>query len=284
MWYNNSTSNKKSNRNNSQTQVLSNGVCSIDEIYMNGSNWVSLNSLAEVQLRFLCPGDLDEVRSLCQDWFPIEYPFYWYEEITSSNSRFYSLAAVYNHTIIGLIVAEIKPYECLHEEDAGILAKSFAEADVAYILSLGVLKQYRRNGVASLLLDSLIKHVTMPERKKVKAVFLHVLTTNSAAIMFYERRKFRLHSFLPYYYSIKGRCKDGFMYVLYVNGGQPPWTLYDYIKFMCGRVLKGAGLLPWVLLNVNKAIQWMWRSSNTDKSSSSINNHDIDQTTTTVIH
>lgn len=87
-------------------------------------------------------------------------------------------------------MAEIKPYKSLHEEDAGILAKCFTDADVAYILSLGVLKQYRRNGVASLLLDSLLKHVTMPERKKVKAVFLHVLTTNSAAIMFYERRKY----------------------------------------------------------------------------------------------
>lgn len=46
---------------------------------------VPLYSLADVQLRFLCPNDLDEVRALCQDWFPIEYPYYWYEEITSNN-------------------------------------------------------------------------------------------------------------------------------------------------------------------------------------------------------
>jgi len=36
---------------------------------------------------------------------------------------------------------------------------------------------------------------------------------------------FRLHSFLPYYYSIKGKCKDGFTYVLYINGGHPPWGI-----------------------------------------------------------
>lgn len=100
------------------------------------------------------------------------------------------MAAVYNHAIIGLIVAEIKPYASLNDEDTGILAKKFAErSDIAYILSLGVLKQYRRNGIASLLLDSLITHLTTNERKKVKAVFLHVLTTNSAAIRFYEHRK-----------------------------------------------------------------------------------------------
>ena len=32
---------------------------------------VPLCVLSEVQLRFLCPDDLEEVRALCQDWFPI---------------------------------------------------------------------------------------------------------------------------------------------------------------------------------------------------------------------
>lgn len=169
---------------------------------------VPLYSLAEVQLRFLCPTDLDEVRTLCQDWFPIEYPYYWYEEITSSNryrpprinynesiryhcSRFFALAAVYEHRIIGLIVAEIKSYDSLNPEDAGILPKSQEPfAHVGYILSLGVAKEYRRNGIASLLLDSFLRHLVTTEKKKVKAVFLHVLTANTAAIMFYEARKY----------------------------------------------------------------------------------------------
>ena len=32
---------------------------------------VPLCILGEVQLRFLCPDDLEEVRTLCQEWFPI---------------------------------------------------------------------------------------------------------------------------------------------------------------------------------------------------------------------
>lgn len=36
---------------------------------------------------------------------------------------------------------------------------------------------------------------------------------------------FRLYSFLPYYYNIQGKSKDGFMYVLYINDGHPPWNL-----------------------------------------------------------
>lgn len=76
---------------------------------------VPLCSVNDVQLRFLCPDDLEEVRTLCQDWFPIDYPLSWYEDITSS-TRFFALAAVYNLTIIGLIVAEIKPFSKLNKE------------------------------------------------------------------------------------------------------------------------------------------------------------------------
>ena len=46
-----------------------------DEGCQNNANnapaTVPLCVLGEVQLRFLCPDDLEEVRALCQDWFPI---------------------------------------------------------------------------------------------------------------------------------------------------------------------------------------------------------------------
>uniref|UniRef100_A0A182RX08 N-alpha-acetyltransferase 60 n=1 Tax=Anopheles funestus TaxID=62324 RepID=A0A182RX08_ANOFN len=186
---------------------------------------VPLCSANDVQLRFLCPDDLEEVRTLCQDWFPIDYPLSWYVDITSS-TRFFALAAIYNFSIIGLIVAEIKSYSKLNKEDRGILPESMGrDAEIGYILSLGVHRKYRQNGIGSLLLDSLINHLTTAERHKVKAIFLHVLTTNRTAILFYERRGFVLHSFLPYYYSIRGKCKDGFTYVSYINGGHSPWIL-----------------------------------------------------------
>lgn len=37
---------------------------------------VPLCVLGDVQLRFLCPDDLEEVRALCQDWFPIGMKFF----------------------------------------------------------------------------------------------------------------------------------------------------------------------------------------------------------------
>ena len=79
-----------------------------------------------------------------------------------------------------------------------------------------------------MLLNNLISYLTTSQLN-TKAVYLHVLTTNQKAISFYERRNFRMHHFLPYYYAIDGASRDGYCYVLYINGGQPPWTvLYPF--------------------------------------------------------
>jgi ribosomal protein S18 acetylase RimI-like enzyme len=75
---------------------------------------------------------------------------------------------------------------------------------IAYILSLGVMKDYRKNGIASFMLGNLLSHLRSGDHKEVRAVYLHVLTTNNQAITFYEHRGFKPHLFLPYYYNIKG--------------------------------------------------------------------------------
>lgn len=86
--------------------------------------------------------------------------------------------------------------------------------------------------VGSLLLDSLLSYLTTKEHCNCKAAYLHVLSTNQTAIRFYERRNFNAHSYLPYYYSIQGKPRDGYSYVLYINGGKPPWSLLYPLNFV----------------------------------------------------
>lgn len=193
----------------------------------NGSN----DSNDSIKLRFLCPSDVPKVKQLCCDWFPIEYPDSWYEEITS-NPKFFALAAVFHLQIVGLIVAEIKLQIKCNREDQGLLSTHCSKSSrVVYILTLGVVKEFRRNGIATLLLDHLIIHLTRnPTTNDCKAIYLHVLTTNTIAIRFYENRQFRKHLFLPLYYSIDSIARDGFSYVLYINGGRPQTTLIDYLS------------------------------------------------------
>ena len=98
----------------------------------------------------------------------------------------------------------------------------------------------------SLLLESLKDHISTTAQDHCKAIYLHVLTTNNTAINFYENRDFKQHHYLPYYYSIRGVLKDGFTYVLYINGGHPPWTiLYPLLlegnrrRLCCGFLARG---------------------------------------------
>ncbi|KAI2576802.1 N-alpha-acetyltransferase 60, NatF catalytic subunit [Homo sapiens] len=76
---------------------------------------VPSSALSEVSLRLLCHDDIDTVKHLCGDWFPIEYPDSWYRDITS-NKKFFSLAATYRGAIVGMIVAEIKNRTKIHKE------------------------------------------------------------------------------------------------------------------------------------------------------------------------
>uniref|UniRef100_A0A8C7C5J9 N-alpha-acetyltransferase 60 n=1 Tax=Neovison vison TaxID=452646 RepID=A0A8C7C5J9_NEOVI len=110
---------------------------------------VPSSALSEVSLRLLCHDDIDTVKHLCGDWFPIEYPDSWYRDITS-NKKFFSLAATYRGAIVGMIVAEIKSRSKIHKEDGDILASNFSvDTQVAYILSLGVVKEFRKHGIGS---------------------------------------------------------------------------------------------------------------------------------------
>nr|XP_020012121.1 N-alpha-acetyltransferase 60 [Castor canadensis] len=204
---------------------------------------VPSSALSEVSLRLLCHDDIDTVKHLCGDWFPIEYPDSWYRDITS-NKKFFSLAATYRGAIVGMIVAEIKSRTKIHKEvclcNSDLAVIEFAEdSEDAFSLSLpchppnySAVHNLYLFSQGSLLLESLKDHISTTAQDHCKAIYLHVLTTNNTAINFYENRDFRQHHYLPYYYSIRGVLKDGFTYVLYINGGHPPWTILDYIQHL----------------------------------------------------
>nr|XP_048297440.1 N-alpha-acetyltransferase 60-like [Myodes glareolus] len=127
-----------------------------------------------------------------------------------------------------MIVSEIKNRTKIHKEGGEIPASSFSvDTQVAYSLRLGGVKELRKHNIGSLLLESLKDHISTTGQEHCKAINLHVLTTSNTV---YENRDFKQHLHLPYYYSIRGVLKDGFTYVLYINGGHRPWTILVYIS------------------------------------------------------
>lgn len=176
------------------------------------------NSKLALNFRFLQPGDQPEVKALCHDWFPLTYPDQWYNDVVQ-DKKYFALAACDTSTerIIGLIVANIFPLGNCRREDQRVLHRRFSSTTlVCYILVLGVVKEYRRQGVAGLLLDHLLQKLHSNEA--CKALYLHVLHSNKQAIDFYQSKSFQCRLHLPYYYLIKGQYFDAFCFARYING------------------------------------------------------------------
>lgn len=205
-----------------QTSLSSSQIVAIN---LDSSNSISLeefhilpNSNISISFRFLRPGDQNEVKTLCCDWFPIEYPDKWYDDIVH-DPKYFCLAACETSTqrIVGVIVADILPLGNCNREDQQILHKTFSlTTPVCYILILGVVKEYRRQGLAGILLQHLL--LNLSKRTTCKAVYLHVLYSNKQAIKFYQSKHFQYRVHLPYYYCIKGDNFDGYCFALYING------------------------------------------------------------------
>lgn len=215
------------------TNSSANGCVQLGRVQMFGNGTPMVDPM-QVQLRFLTAADLDTVKVHCQEWFPIEYPDSWYQDITSNDGNYFSLAAVHRSRIIGVVVAQTKALNSCRQEDQEILSAKFAhDSRVTYILVLGVCREHRRHGIASLLVNSLLEFLrTEPladSGMRSRAVFLHVLSENMAAINFYTRRGFVLHSYLPQYYDVRGMARDGYCYVRYINDGHAPFSGFDKI-------------------------------------------------------
>lgn len=172
-------------------------------------------------------------------------------------------------------MAEIKPYFRCNAEDRGLLCDSQQGDRVAYILSLGVVHNYRRHHIATALLNRLLDELTInPVLEDVRAVYLHVLTTNTAAIIFYQKSNFRRHKYLPMYYSIYSSSSDGYSYVLYVNGGRPPYTFYDFARWVFVASVSMFSCKPLVRFKTN-FVQGLVRSFFGSRSKSNRNKGDI---------
>merc|ERR1712037_637703 len=106
--------------------------------------------------------------------------------------------------IIALAIGEVRTRAQVQPEDHGLLPSTYYENDnfrLGYILSLGVSQQYRCRGLASKLLA---QQLQLFQEFNCSCVYLHVLSSNSAARIFYEKRNFTVHLEMPYYYSING--------------------------------------------------------------------------------
>lgn len=121
--------------------------------------------------------------------------------------------------IVGAVVAQVTLVSSCQDIDL-LEARDCTDgsATVLYILTLGTHRHYRRRGIAERLLRSCIAHGTAAPR--CRAVYLHVITYNTAAIAFYQKNGFALLREIPDYYTIDQQRYNCYLYILHLARDQ----------------------------------------------------------------
>jgi len=177
----------------------------------------------DVSLRSLLPSDLDQVKILHDESFPIRYNSDFFESIVH-NKLHYSLAAVdRNGKILGVITSQMHlPTDV---EESGLSYWScFDEQFYVYINTLAVWPKYLHLGLGTTLINATLKR--FENDPKCKAVYLHVISYNKAAIKFYESNNFRLFTRITDYYFINNKHYDSFVYIYYLPYAHDPSCMY----------------------------------------------------------
>ncbi|EEY60441.1 acetyltransferase (GNAT) family, putative [Phytophthora infestans T30-4] len=130
--------------------------------------------------------NVQRLRELNLQLFPVRYNLAFYKEVVSSPPGYAQLACVGSYAV-GAICCRREPVK---EGPEGL--------ERTYIMTLGVLESYRRARIGSQLLE---KVVAQSAQDGVVQVYLHVQTSNSAALRFYRSHGFEATQILRDYYK-----------------------------------------------------------------------------------
>lgn len=146
-----------------------------------------------VEIRAMTRADLDAVNEIEQR----SYPYPWTRGIFQDCLR-------------------VK-YRChVLEVDAAIAGYGIVSqpGDEAHLLNLCVHQDYRRGGLAALLLDFLMREASLGGADRM---FLEVRPSNKAAVALYRGSGFRIIGRRPGYYPAKEGREDAVVMVMHIN-------------------------------------------------------------------
>lgn len=177
--------------------------------------------------------EANELKELHREWFPVRYPDSFFRDLY--RKRYHTLLAVYRTKLPGekqksvLILGSIT-YET-REPDTSILGFSLTQlcdddTQGLYIMTLGVVNEVRKTGIAGKLLQQVINIVRA--NSSVKYVYLDVISYNHSAIRFYQKNGFVFVACKTKYYELFGNSYDAHVYSLFINGGTKAWRAEDY--------------------------------------------------------
>eukprot|EP01125_Pyxidicula_operculata_P011560 TRINITY_DN3787_c0_g1_i1.p1 TRINITY_DN3787_c0_g1~~TRINITY_DN3787_c0_g1_i1.p1 ORF type:complete len:183 (+),score=28.65 TRINITY_DN3787_c0_g1_i1:70-549(+) len=126
----------------------------------------------EIALGSLTDKNLKQLKILNSLVFPVQYPDKFYTSLIANPEL--SQLAFFNDVFVGAVC-------CRLEKD------STTNELKIYIMTLGVLAQYRKLGLGRKLLEYVLN---LAQKKGIKQIYLNVQTSNQDAIEFYKKFNF----------------------------------------------------------------------------------------------
>ncbi|KAL3689301.1 hypothetical protein R1sor_015610 [Riccia sorocarpa] len=193
-----------------------------------------------IAYRPIRPSDLNILQELHEALFPIKYELEFFSNVVHGDGIISWGAVDLNKTsdncdeLVGFVTARV--VTATESEEADMLGYELGspERTLIYILTLGVIKQYRNLGIASALIGEVIEYAT--SLASCRAVYLHVISYNHSAIYFYKKNSFQCLRKLRNFYYINGHHYDSYLYIYYVNGGRSPCSAMDMFTAASGFV------------------------------------------------
>lgn len=190
-------------------------------------NGITIKS-EELIYKPLSKSDIEEIKKLHKEWFPISYQDDYFQQIFENKyGTYFTIGAYYiidnKEIIVGLALCEFRPVseyfvkhtspkaiqEICNEIDYNEEVQSYLRCqdyNCAYIMTIGVLDECRKLHIGSQLINRIIDKAMSDDI--CIGVYLDVVYYNSSAIKFYEKNGFKKVTTLRNYYDINENVYD----------------------------------------------------------------------------
>uniref|UniRef100_A0ACD5UK34 Uncharacterized protein n=4 Tax=Avena sativa TaxID=4498 RepID=A0ACD5UK34_AVESA len=189
-----------------------------------------------VEYRPIRFSDLHVLEQMHADLFPVRYERDFFLDVVNGDGII-SWGAVNTSRpgeLVGFVTAKMVSTQDSEIEDLFSYNCLWEDTTLVYILTLGVADRYRNLGIASSLVQEVIKYAT--SIINCRGVYLHVISYNQPAIRFYEKMLFNLVRRLPMFYYIQGQHYDSFLFVYYVHGGLSPCSPLGFLEVLVTKI------------------------------------------------
>jgi ribosomal protein S18 acetylase RimI-like enzyme len=181
--------------------------------------------------RGISASELDLIRQLHSEWFPVDYSEDFFLSLTNPLEEVLTVVALSDSLIVGMSTVAVRRSERRYNFAGDLFGDNEGKDNIAYILTLGVIDELRRRGIATQLLSETEKAIRAAD-PHCSAILLHVIEYNKSAMRLYQRSGYRRVKDEPRFYKLGDQWFSGILFYKPVNEALRRSTLGRMIEWV----------------------------------------------------